>query len=103
MRFDCYGYSDECSCVWFLLENQNETIESTLADSLRTGVQDADTEHSRDSITRVNNTWHLPVRSILTMSYTSVVQLQVRHSFSAGRGSIQEKSSNMKFFEKRVK
>jgi len=43
----------------------SETCKSTaiLADNLRTIVQDAHAEHSRDSVIAVNQTWHLSVKS----------------------------------------
>jgi len=49
---------------------ENETFESTaiLPSNLSTGVQDADAERSRNTVTRVNKTGHLSVKSNSVMS-----------------------------------
>jgi len=53
-----------------LLEIENETFESTaiVPDNLRTRVQYAHAEHSRDPATGVNEACHLSVTSSLIMS-----------------------------------
>jgi len=51
------------------LEVERETFEkycdSTVADNLRTGVQDTSAEHSRYSITRVNKTYFYHVIDVV--------------------------------------
>ena len=55
-------------CIWYgLCSSKSESeqwvwrvnIETCFQLNRRAGVQDAQTEHSKDSVTRVNNTWHL--------------------------------------------
>jgi len=49
--FNWKGFCDQCSWAWFSLKIENETFESDaiLPDNLCAGLQDAHTEHSRNS------------------------------------------------------
>ena len=60
-----------------------ETFESTaiLAENFCTGVQDGHAEHSRDSTTGLNKTWHLLVKSIPTDAVNCIM---VRFFWSDG-------------------
>ena len=51
-----------------LIMNLSKVLHAILPGSFRTGVQDTHVEHSRDSGTRMNKTWHFSAKSVPIIS-----------------------------------